>query len=458
MKDLSIFFRVILLQLIGLLGYSQNKVVLEQIQTYSTINPTASYWHLPSNITPILNAFDSGLLASMHLERETSISPTNKELKKQNQLGKIVVDWSQSRTYPYHAYLELYEMTPALVFRNKWITLAESKQDSIHSIWYIACNIYNQKQEKIFGKTMLIAILPIHALGMGQEILTTGTVPSNIYQAIAKAIGYMSPKMDDMQFMEAKTPKAFATDNFWMPLIHNQPRIKFDTVKQFTSFNNNGVLQLLRTPEALLNKINAKDKSPDNPFKEAIDLIRKTRFGVYNKEYYQVIQPLRNVNANIDYTIEAYIEFNSASMNSENENKNGIDFLKDSIHKIYQGKNNIGDFIVKENSIEPNKYFYPDIVYNGYDSTNFFPLGTFYAKQPIIHSRVIDGKLLGQRFSIKMDFENNLKTISLDNKIIMVVGGDKKPAHMVLVEKNTPSTIVNLLLLIAYSEIFQSPS
>lgn len=132
--------------------------------------------------------------------------------------------------------------------------------------------------------------------------------------------------------------------------------------------------------------------------------------------------------------------------------------MKDSIHKIYQGKNNIGDFIVKENSIEPNKYFYPDIVYNGYDSTNSFPLGTFYAKQPIIHSRVIDGKLLGQRFSIKMDFENNLKTISLDNKIIMVVGGDKKPAHMVLVEKNTPSTIVNLLLLIAYSEIFQSPS
>jgi len=458
MKAISIFFRLFLLQLIGLWGYGQNKVVLEQIQTYSIINPAASYWHLPSNITPILNAFDSGLLARMHLEREPSIPPANKELKKQSQLGKIVVDWSQSRAYPFHAYLELYEMTPSFVFRNNWVTLPESKQDSIHSIWYIACNIYNQKQEKVFGKTMLVAIIPIHALGMGQEIITTGTVPSNIYQAIAKAISFMSPQMGDLEFMEAKTPAAFATDNFWMPMIQNQPRIKFDTAKQFTSYSNNGILQLLRTPAAVLNKINLKDKSPDNPFKEAIDLIRKTKSGIYNKEYYQVIQPLRDVHDNIDYTIEAYIEFNGASIYSDNEKRNGIEFLKDSIHIIYQDNNKIGYFKVEENSTEPNKFFYPDIIYNGYDSTNSYSLGTFYAKQPIVHSRVVEGKLLGHRFSIKMDFENNLKTISLDNKMIMVVGGDKKPNQMVLVEKNTPAPIVNLLLLMAYSEIFQNPS
>ncbi len=458
MKAISIFFRVILLQLIGLWGYGQNKVVLEQIQTYSNIHPAATYWHLPTNITPLLHAFDSGLLASMHLERETSIPPTNKELKKQSQLGKIVVDWSQSRAYPFHAYLELYEMTPSFVFRNNWVTLPESKQDSIHSIWYIACNIYNQKQEKVFGKTMLVAILPIHALGMGQEILTTGSVPSNIYQAIAKAISFMSPQMGDMEFMEAKMPAAYATDNYWMPLLHNQPRIMFDTAKQFMSYSNNGIVQLLRTPEALLNKINVKDKSPENPFKEAINLIRKTRSGIYNKEFYQVIQPLRNVHDNIDYTIEAYIEFTGESMNSDNEKKNGIEFLKDSIHNLYQDKNNIGNFLVKENSTEPDKFFYPDIIYNGYDSTKSFSLGTFYAKQPIVHSRVIEGRLLDHRFSINMDFENNLKTISLDNKKIMVVEGDKKPIQMVLVEKNTPAPIVNLLLLIAYSEIFQSPS
>ena len=458
MKAISIFFRVILLQLIGLWGYGQNKVVLEQIQTYSNIHPAATYWHLPTNITPLLHAFDSGLLASMHLERETSIPPTNKELKKQSQLGKIVVDWSQSRAYPFHAYLELYEMTPSFVFRNNWVTLPESKQDSIHSIWYIACNIYNQKQEKVFGKTILVAILPIHTLGMGQEILTTGSVPSNIYQAIAKAIHYMSPKMGNMEYIEAKMPSAYATDNYWMPIIHNQPRIIFDTTKKFIAYSNSGVPQLLRTPEAVLNKINTKDKSTDNPYKEVIDLIRKTKSGFNNKEFYQVIQPLRDVQGNIDYTIQAFIEFNGESMTNDYGKKNFIEFLSDSVHTLFQDKKNIGVFIVKENSIEPNKYFFPDIVYNGYDSTKSFSLGTFYAKQPIVHSRVIEGKVHGLKFSIKLDFENNIKTISLEDTIIMVVGGDKKPMQMVLADKNTPTSIVNLLLLIAYSEIFQRPS
>ncbi len=458
MKAIPVLFRVFLLQIIGLMGFGQDKVVLEQIQTYSTIHPAATYWQLPSNINPILNAIDSGLFKRMHLVRESSIQPTNKELKKQSQLGKIVVDWSQSRAYPFHAYLELYEMTPAFVYSNKWVNVPDSKKDSIHSIWYIAFNIYNQKQEKVFGKTMLVAILPIHGLGMGQEILTTGSLPSNIYQAIAKAINYMSPQMGNMEYMEAMMPAAYATDNYWMPIIHNQPRIMFDTSKQFISFRNSGILQLLRTPEAILNKINTKDRSVNNPFKEVIDVIRKTRSGINNKEYYQVIQPLRDVQGNLDYTLQAFIEFNGESMNNDNENKNFIEFLSDSIHTIYQDKNNIGYFLVKENKTEPNKYFYPDIIYNGYDSSKMFPLGTFYAKQSIVHSRVIEGKVLDHRFSIKMDFENNLKTISLEDKIIMVTGGTKKPMQMVLADNNTPSTIVNLLLLIAYSEIFQSPS
>jgi hypothetical protein len=40
----------------------------------------------------------------------------------------------------------------------------------------------------------------------------------------------------------------------------------------------------------------------------------------------------------------------------------------------------------------------------------------------------------------------------------MVVHGDKKPNQMVLVENNIPAHLTNLLLLMAYSEIFQSPS
>ena len=40
----------------------------------------------------------------------------------------------------------------------------------------------------------------------------------------------------------------------------------------------------------------------------------------------------------------------------------------------------------------------------------------------------------------------------------MVVEGNKKPTQMVLTDKKNLSTLTNLLLLIAFSEIFQRPA
>jgi hypothetical protein len=456
MKLLNTFLQLLLSLCICIVGFGQNKVVLEQIQTYSTINPKAIYWHLPTNNT-VLNALDTGLFAQLDLQRELSILPQYKELNKQSQIGKLVVDWSNSRAYPYHAYLELYELDPEFVYEHKLAPIPELKKDSIHSIWYIACNIYNQKQEKLFGKTLLIGILPIHSLGMGYAINTTGSVPSNVFEGIVKAISLLSPNMDNMEYVEAKMPKAYATDNYWMPLIHNQPRILFDTAKKFISYNNNSALQILKIPEAGLNKINVKDRSIENPFRVVIEQLRKSKYFYNNNEYYQVIQPLRNVHEDIDYTLEAYIEFNSEYVNN-NDKIFGIKFLPDSLHHIYQQNERIGAFMVKENNVEQDKFYYPDKVYNGYDSSKTFSLGTFIAKQPITNAKSIEGNLLGHTFSIKINYDTNLKTISLDGKIIMVVEGNKKPTQMVLTDKKIPSTLTNLLLLIAFSEIFQRPA
>ena len=292
---------------------------------------------------------------------------------------------------------------------------------------------------------------------MGYAINTTGSVPSNVFEGIAKAISLLSPNMDNMEYLEAKMPKAYATDNYWMPFVHNQPRILFDTTKNFISYSSNNNVQILKIPEAGINKINVKDRSIDNPFKEVIEQIRKSKYFYNNNEYYQVIQPLRNVHEDIDYTLEAYIEFNSEYVNN-NDKIFGIKFLPDSLHLIYQQNERIGAFMVKENNVEQDKFYYPYKVYNGYDSSKTFSLGTFIAKQPITNAKSIEGNLLGHEFSIKINYGTDLKTISLDGKTIMVVEGNKKPTQMVLTDKKNLSTLTNLLLLIAFSEIFQRPA
>ena len=442
-------------------GWSQNastpKVVVEQIQAYSYLNPTASYWKIPANISPILETLDSSLFVSLKMQRDKDYTTTTNALTKLNQTGKIKIDWSKSLTIPYHAYIEIYEMDAEFAYKNDLVNLSESQIDSIHSVWFIACSIFNLKKEPVFQKTIMLGFTPLESLGLGYTIKSTPSMPSLLYNAIAKSMNYLDGEGDEIDFIDVKVPAAYATDNYWMPFVHNMPRILFDTTKKFISFEDNTGVQALRMPPAVLKKINNKDKSETNPYKYLVELLRKTRPQFNRNEYYQVMQPLRDIQNNIDYTLESYIEFNSEPVFGDNNSpKLAIQFLPEITHLIFQDKDSIGYFTVKDFVKEENKFYFPDIVYNGYDSSHAVNLGTLFAKQPIKHSRVISGKSMSHDFVIQLNYENNITTLLIDKQIVMVISGNKKPVQMVK-KRTTLPALENLLLLIAYAEIFQQP-
>jgi len=441
-------------------GWSQNastpKVVVEQIQAYSYLNPTASYWKIPANISPILETLDSSLFVTLKMQRDKDYTTTTNALTKLNQTGKIKIDWSNSLTIPYHAYIEIYEMDPEFAYKNDLVNLSETAKDSIHSVWFIACSIFNLKKERVFQKTIMLGFTPVESLGLGYTIKSTPSMPNLLYNAIAKSMKYLDAEGDEIDFINVKVPAAYATDNYWMPFVHNMPRILFDTTKKFISFEDNAGVHALRMPPAVLKKINNKDKSETNPYKNLVERLRKTRPQFNRNEYYQVMQPLRDIKNNIDYTLESYIEFNSEPVFNDNTPRLAIQFLPEVIHRIFQDKDSIGYFTVKDFVKEENKFYYPDLVYNGYDSSHSANLGTFFAKQPITHSRVISGKSMNHDFVIQLNYENNITTILIDKQMVMAISGNKKPLQMVEKRNNLP-TIENLLLLIAYAEIFQQP-
>jgi hypothetical protein len=442
-------------------GWSQNAptptVVVEQIQAYSYLNPSASYWKIPANISPILESLDSSLFVTLKMQRDKGYLTTTNALTKLNQTGKIKIDWSNSLTIPYHAYLEIYEMDPEFAYKNDLVKLSEREKDSIHSVWFIACSIFNLKKERVFQKTIMLGFTPIESIGLGYTIKSSPTMPSLLYYTIAKAMNYLDAAGDEIDFINVKVPAAYATDNYWMPFVHNMPRVLFDTTKKFISFEDNAGLHALRIPPAVLKKINNKDKSETNPYKDLVELIRKTRPYFNRNEYYQVMQPLRDIQNNIDYTLESYIEFNSEPVVGDNSSpKLAIQFLPEVIHRIFQDKDSIGNFSVKDFVKEENKFYYPDIVYNGYDSSKTANLGTIFTKQSITHTRVISGKSMNHDFVIQLNYENNITTLLIDKQIVMVISGNKKPVQMVEKRTKLPA-LENLLLLIAYAEIFQQP-
>ena len=460
MKPLILTKFLLFTLLFSFQGWSQNastpKVVVEQIQAYSYLNPTASYWKIPANISPILETLDSSLFVSLKMQRDKDYATTTNALTKLNQAGKIKIDWSNSLTIPYHAYIEIYEMDPEFAYKNDLVNLSESEKDSIHSVWFIACSIFNLKKERVFQKTIMLGFTPVESLGLGYTIKSTPSMPNLLYNAIAKSMNYLDAEGDEIDFINVKVPAAYATDNYWMPFVHNMPRILFDTTKKFISFEDNAGVHALRMPPAVLKKINNKDKSETNPYKNLVELLRKTRPQFNRNEYYQVMQPLRDIKNNIDYTLESYIEFNSEPVLNDNTPRLAIQFLPEVSHLIFKDKDSIGYFTVKDFVKEENKFYYPDVVYNGYDSSHSANLGTFFAKQPITHSRVISGKSMNHDFVIQLNYENNITTILIDKQMVMAISGNKKPLQMVEKRNNLP-TIENLLLLIAYAEIFQQP-
>jgi hypothetical protein len=445
-------------------GWSQNTatplVVVEQIQAYSYLNPTASYWQIPANINPILETLDSSLFVSLKMQREKNYTTTTKTLTKLAQAGKIKIDWSKSSQIPYHTYLEIYEMDPGFAYENDLVQISKGKKDSLHSVWFIACSIFNLKQERVFQKTIMLGFTPIESLGIGYTINSTPSMPNLLFNAIAKSLNYIDAEGDEIAYIDVKIPAAYATDNYWMPFVHNMPRVLFDTSKKFISFIDNAGLHALRVPPAVLKKINNKDKSENNPHKDIVEIIRKTRPLFSKNEYYQVMQPLRDIKNNIDYSLDSYIEFNSEPVltltDDNNSPKLAIQFLSEASHRIFQDKDSIGYFNVKDFVKEENKFYYPDNVYNGYDSSQKAKLGTLFAKQPIKHSRVISGNAMNHDFVIQLNYENNITTLLIDKQMVMAISGNKKPIQMVE-KRNTLPALENLLLLIAYAEIFQQP-
>ncbi len=445
-----------LLQLIAIATHAQSKVVVEQIQSYSMVSPTANYWHLPNDIKPLIEALDSGLFKEINLIRDKNYKTTALRLTKQNQVGKITIDWSRSANTNFHAYIEIYEMSPEFVFQNKLAEIPRSKFDSISSVWYISCNIYNQRRESVFKKTILLSMMPTKSIGMGYAIDLPASTPNFIFKAIQKGISFVSPNMDDMEYIEAKVPAAYATDNFWMPFLHKQNRIQFDTSKPFISYNNDNGLQLLRTPPAQMNKINQKDKSINNPYFDMLPLLKK-RLGSTTNEYYHVLQPLRDVNRDLDYSIVAYLELNLSPNDSE-ASKSPILFLPGNMHTLFLDQDSIGSFSVEEAVVEKDKFFNLNEIFNGFDSTKKYNIGTFYEKKKIISAKSIEGKFKTHSFKILINYANNLKTIFIDDKMVMVAEGQNKPFQMFTADAAADAEIKNFLLQMSFSEIFQMPS
>ena len=458
MKNSFYFLSLVFTQCFCITTFAQSdQVVFEQVQLYSSIQPEGKYWHPSTTQVQIFgHLLDSALFNSLQLKRDSSYPTNIKILTKPSQIGKLVVDWNQSASATFHAYLEMYELQPEQTFSNSNIKIVIPKKDSIQSTWFLTCTILNENKTPVFQKTILIGMIPVANQGIGYPINVPVTTPKSLFKAIQSGISYFDKDIDELSYIEAKVPIGYASDNFSMPLLQAKPRITVDTSKGYIQFIQNGSRVVLRTPNAMMQKIDTKDKTINNPFFAILPEIKK-RTNTLFKEYYQAIQPLRNVSENTDYTLEAYIEFNPM-IDPELNATTPIRFLPDSMHKIYADTNLIGRFKVIEQLKNTGFNFNSNQIFNGYDSSSIFTLNSNYPKGNIFISKSVEGTIEKDTFKILFNNDIDLKIIYINNVAIMATKGRNKPNYIIPIQQGYPETITSLLLLIAHSEIFQSPN
>ena len=456
MKKSFYFLNLLFAQCICIATIGQsNQVTFEQVQMYSSIQPEGKYWHpTTSQIQAFASILDTALFNPLQLQRDTSFTTKIKILNKSNQIGKLVIDWSESQYSAFHAYLEIYELQPEQTFNNSMVTVLIPKKDSIQSTWFLTCTILDKNKTPVFQKTILIGMIPISNQGIGYPMNVPVSPPKSLFKAIQSGVSYFDKDGEELTYIEAKVPISFASDNFTMPLLQAKPRIVVDTTKDFFQFIHNNARVILRTPNAMMQKINTKDKTTNNPFFTILPEIKKRTNNLF-KEYYQGIQPLRNVGENKDYSLETYIEFNPL-IDPELRATPPIRFLPDSLHKIYADTNLIGKFKVIEQPANVGLSFNSNKIYNGYDSSTMYTLNTNYPKGVIYISKSVEGTIGKDTFKILFNNEIDVKIIYLNNVAILVAKGRNKPNYLIPIEQVNQNSISYLLLLIAYSEIFQS--
>jgi hypothetical protein len=424
---------------------------------YSSIRPEGKYWHPSSTqVQTFASMLDTALFNPLQLQRDPSYPTKIKILTKSNQIGKIVIDWSQNQSSAFHAYLEIYELQPEQTFSNSMVNMKIPNKDSIESTWFLTCTILDATKKPVFQKTILMGLVPIENQGIGYPINIPVTTPKSLFKAIQSGIGYFDKDGEELAYIEARVPVSYASDNFIMPLLHLKSRIAVDTIKSFIQFTQNNARVVLRAPNAMMQKIDTKDKTSNNPFFAILPEIKK-RTNTLFKEYYQAIQPLRNVSENKDYTLEAYIEFNPM-IDPELRATPPIRFLPDSIHKIFADTILIGRFKVIDQPSNTGLMFNSNQIYNGYDSSSVYSLNSNYPKGIISFSKSIEGMIGKDTFKILFNNDIDIKIIYLNNVPIIATKGRNKPNYIIPIEQGYPSSITSLLLLIAYSEIFQSPN
>ncbi|MCE2972125.1 MAG: hypothetical protein LW852_01650 [Sediminibacterium sp.] len=441
---------------------AQQQVALEEVRCYSAVGPLPDYLRDQGMNLSLASQLQQILYQERYWQLTDSLQlpiifPQLNELKKEKPL--VIKNRNSSLL---HLWIDLFEMQPSAFFSTTGEygpdTVIASRSSSVIKIIFYLVNSKNELVEKneldlslTQAESPAIGFLFNGMLADGSPYFLT-TTARGFRDAILQGMKIIFDRDNTASLIELKVPPAFFYNNFIPSGAQQSPGILIKPELKNNAFRftyNNGS-QLLRNGEPEAAEVWVTNKKRGNFPGSVFDSLKLLR-QLGENDFFCLQHLMRDVLNDKTYDARIFSIANQATV-MEGE----FPLVQKRIHYLLQNSDTVAYFSVKNKPrLDETELIWVNRSYNGIDSATVFNLEPVFRSYPLPTEIELSGVVFGQPFYIRIRGRSHFwKDIGLNHQLVMRVHGKNLPERILMTQPIPDTRTMNLLLLLAYSPVF----
>lgn len=442
---------------------AQKKVILEKFRCYNMNNPVLGY----------LGSSDIRKTIAIHLhhalqQQKMYLADTTGfevELLDFNFVEPVIKpEYTDTDTGNLHVYIDLIEVDPYYFFRSgEYLSEDSSLIKRVKTVFLLTTRFFTADKKPLNRETLAIAVGEANTPGIGNLYnngirFTDLTVSPKTFTDLFKTASAMLLRPDnDLSMIELRLQPAYYADNYLLPKTSHKPRIFVTDNNNISTYRLGNQAEMIRSGEAVYAEVRIKGKKAEKYPDDLTAAIKATeRFSA--SDYIFLRQEGRDVVRDRNYLIQLVTQVDPANI-PEDRRFLFTNFLPGDLHCLFLEKDTLARFSILKQVREKNNKLYPNLLSNGYDSSNLYSLPAPVNRPhewTVIYNYILNGSFTGMPFQVKCSGTGNtVREIFLAGKLVCIAQGKYRPEKFVVFDASLSAEKLNQLFLISFNRFLE---
>lgn len=442
---------------------AQKKVILEKFRCYNMNNPVLSYLGNSDIRKTVATYLHQSLLQQQMYLADTSGFEV--ELLDFNFVEPVIKpEYTDNDTGNLHIYVDLIELDPYYFFRSgEYQSEDSSLIKRVKTVFLLTTRFFTADKKPLNRETLAIAIGEATTPGIGNPYnngirFTDLTVTPKTFTDLFKTASAMLLRPNnDLSLIELRLQPAYYADNYLLPKTSHKPRIFVTDNNNISTYRWGNQAEMIRNGEALYVEIRIKSKKAEKYPDDLTAAIKGTeRFSA--SDYVFLRQEGRDVARDRNYLIQLVTQVDPDNIPHDRRYL-FTNFLAGDFHYLFLEKDTLAKFSILKQVKEKNNKLYPNLLSNGYDSSNLYSLPapiSSVTEWSVVYNYILNGSLGGTPFQVKCSgTENTVREIFLAGKLVCIAQGKYRPEKFVVFDASLSAEKLNQLFLISFNRFLE---